>query len=96
MKKRMRKVPVEIRNFAHETMVLVYKTDTWHTQESRELIGVCSNINSGINICHQRAKKEKHQITSQQHELLDSIRQTQGYEGTGEFYMEEQPINILI
>jgi len=79
-----------------QTMFLAYLTDVWHTHESRELIGVCSNINSSVNICHQRAIKDNHQIDFEQDELLRRIHQTQGYSEQYEFYIEEHPIDNLI
>lgn len=77
-------------------MFLVYKTDNWHSYSSRDLIGVCTRMNTAISICKKQAKKEGNKISSNELFNLNNIKQTQGYDGEGEFQFEEVQKNILL
>jgi hypothetical protein len=77
-------------------MFIVYKTDTWHSHSSHELIGLCTTVASVIAICQQRAAKENSRINKEQIELLKTIRQTQGYSGPGEFLFAEYETDTLL
>lgn len=79
-----------------EEIFLVYKTDSWHSYASRDIIGVASNQNEAINICQLQAKKEGHTITIYQLFNLGSINQSQGYEGEGEFQFEAVATDTLL
>lgn len=79
-----------------ERIYIVYKTDTWHSYNSRDVIGIADTIDSAIDICKQQAKKEHEKITKDQLFNLNNIKQTQGYSGSGEFQFEELQINTLI
>jgi len=79
-----------------KSVYLIYKTDTWHSYNSRELIGVGTTPKRAIEICVRRAKNEDHRISDVQLELLKSIKQTQGYDGEGEFHFEEMKTDILL
>lgn len=75
---------------------LVYHTDNWHSYASRDIIGACTSITSVIRIIKAHAKKEGEKITKDQLFNLSSIKQTQGYQGTGEFQYEEIETNKLL
>lgn len=75
---------------------LLYKTDVWHTRDSRELIGVCTSKLKVVKLCKQQAKKDEVKISDDDIYNLGHISQTQGYEGGGEFLFEEVDKNILL
>lgn len=74
----------------------VYKTDAWHSYASRDLIGIASDFSSAQLLCHEQAKKEGFGIKGDELYNLANLRQTQGYEGDGEFMFEEITLNELI
>jgi hypothetical protein len=75
---------------------LVYKTDNWHSYNSRDIIGVASTELKAIVLCKQQARKEGYKIKDDQLFNLNNIKQTQGYEGEGEFVIEAVEKNVLI
>lgn len=75
---------------------LVYKTDAWHSYASRDIIGVATDKIIAIDICKQQAKKESERIANDQLFNLDTILQTQGYSGPGEFQIEKIETNTLL
>ena len=75
---------------------IVYKTDSWHSYASRDLIGLCTSIDSAIDLCKSKAKKESTRIDNDQLFNLRNIKQTQGYKGDGEFVIEPSETDILI
>lgn len=80
-----------------EEVFLVYKTDNWHSYNSRDLIGVCDSWQNALDIVSQQARKEGEEIDDDQLFNLQTLRQTQGYEGPGEFDMERiDGLNQLI
>jgi len=74
---------------------IVYTCDNWHTNGSKDVIGLCSNIRHSIRIIKQKAKKDGHKISNDDLYNLQHIKQTQGYEGDGEFLIEEYEQNTL-
>ena len=79
-----------------KTIYIVYKTDSWHSYASRDIIGVATDFNIAIDICKQQAKKEHAKIKEDQLWNLQNIKQTQGYSGEGEFQIESVETNILL
>ena len=79
-----------------KSIFIVYKTDSRHSYASRDIIGVCTSVNECINICQLQAKKEGEIITTDDLYLLNTITQSQGYAGYGEFQFEELEINTLL
>jgi hypothetical protein len=77
-------------------MFLVYKTDNWHSYQSRDIIGLCTSAKKVIKICNAQAKKEGHKINKDQLFNLQTYNQTQGYKGEGEFHIEYVENNILL
>jgi hypothetical protein len=77
-------------------MYLIYKTDTWHSYASRNLIGCTIFPNVVIDICEQQAKKEGETIDTEQLFNLKTYMQTQGYTGEGEFHYEEIETDVLL
>lgn len=75
---------------------IIYKTDGWHSYDSRNVLGIATTINNVVKICKQHAYQEHYHITREQEFNLRSIKQTQGYLGEGEFQYEEITINSLL
>ena len=75
---------------------IVYKTDSWHSYSSRDLIGICTSMEMALDLCKSKAKKESTKIDSDQLFNLRNIKQTQGYKGEGEFVIEPSETDILI
>ena len=74
---------------------LVYKTDVHHSYASRDIIGVADHKIHAIQICQSYAKKDE-DISETQIYNLATIKQTQGYDGEGEFQFEAVQMNELI
>jgi hypothetical protein len=79
-----------------EEVVVVYKTDNWHSFASRDLIGVAENLLYAVEMCEKQAEKEGEKISADDLYNLTFIRQTQGYQGEGEFYLEIVTLNELL
>ena len=79
-----------------EEVVIVYKTDNWHSFASRDLIGVASNLLCATQLCEEQAEKEGEKISADDLYNLTFIHQTQGYKGEGEFYLEVVEVNKLL
>jgi hypothetical protein len=77
---------------------LLYKTDIWHTSDSKELIGVATSPAAVIEMCKEFAKKEGEIISEDDLYNLEHIKQTQNYQGeaAGEFLYEEIETNVLL
>lgn len=73
----------------------VYKTDVQHSYASRDLIGIGELFISAFDLCKKQAKKEGYKISVDDEFNLRHISQTQGYEGPGEFVIEELTLNVL-
>lgn len=77
-------------------MYLVYKTDAHHSYASRDIIG-CTRVPSvAIQICCDQAKKEGSELTVADMYNLNNIKQTQGYDGDGEFQYEWIEEDVLL
>lgn len=74
---------------------IVFTCDIWHTHTSKNIIAVCSNFKIAIRLIKQHAKKEGVKITKDDIYNLENIKQTQNYEGMGEFIIEEMEQNKL-
>jgi hypothetical protein len=74
---------------------LIYKTDNWHSYGSRDLIGIAVNRNP-IDIIKEQVKKEGEKLSKDDEYNLANIKQTQGYEGEGEFQYEEAETDTLL
>ncbi len=74
---------------------IVFTCDNWHTHASKDLIAVCSSLKNAIKIIKQQAKKYGEKINSDDLYNLNNIKQTQNYEGEGEFLIEEYEQNTL-
>jgi hypothetical protein len=75
---------------------LIYKTDVHHSYASRDLIGISTNDSSPISIIKQQVEKEGEDLSSDDLYNLSTIKQTQGYEGEGEFDYESVETDILL
>lgn len=73
-----------------------YRTDVWHTHESRELICKTSSLERSIELLEQFCKNMNEQLSEDDLHLLRTIKQTQNHEGGGEFLIEEVTLNELI
>ena len=67
------------------TVFAVYKTDTWHSYASRDLIGIASDFSFSQLLCQEQAKREGFEIKGDELYNLANLRQTQGYEAVVEF-----------
>jgi hypothetical protein len=85
-----------------KSIYLVYKTDTWHSYNSRDLIGVATTAKIAITLIKRKAKQEGHPFRPSnddhkwQLDFCAEKQQTQGYEGEGEFVWEEISKNTLL
>lgn len=77
-------------------IILVYTTDNHHTQNSKQLLAVCTSKFSAINLIQDIAKEEDETISQDDLYNLEHINQTQNYQGYGEFIIEEQPIDTIL
>ncbi len=77
-------------------MYLIYKTDSHHSYNSRDIIGLATTPAMAIKICKLQAIKEGEKISKTELFNLSNISQTQGYSGEGEFQFEEIKTNILL
>lgn len=75
---------------------LAFKTDEKHSQEVRDLIGICEDLSQAIRICLLKAKEENTIIGINDMYNLSSIFQTQNYDGEGEFIIEQKPLNTIL
>jgi hypothetical protein len=75
---------------------LVYKTDNWHTYDSRNIIGIATSKHEAIELCRTQSEKEGFSISGDDEFNLNNISQTQNYEGGGEFDFEAIEINVLL
>ena len=79
-----------------EHVFLVYKTDAHHSYASRDVIGIATDQITAINICQEQAEKEGEEISEQELWNLSNLKQTQGYQGEGEFQFEEIKTDCLL
>lgn len=77
-------------------MILVYKTDCHHSYASRDIIAICSSKRIAMMLIKRKVKLEGEKLSEYDLRHLNNINQTQGYEGEGEFDMEEIDKNVLI
>lgn len=77
------------------TKFVVFTCDNWHSHGSKDCISVCSSLKNAISVIKQHAKKDGNKISSDDLYLLKTIKQTQGYEGNGEFLIEDYEQNKL-
>lgn len=81
-----------------EYVFLVYKTDSHHSYASRDLIGIATDESSAVSICVRQAHKEGFPLgvsTSARWDL-QQLKQTQSYQGEGEFQYEQVQLNKLL
>lgn len=79
-----------------DSIFLIYKTDVWHSYNSRDLIAIATNKEEVMNLCIDQARKEKADLTQEQLYNLRTINQTQRYDGEGEFFIEQCEVNTLL
>jgi hypothetical protein len=79
-----------------EEVFISYKTDTWHSYASRDLIGASADLQGAIALCRMEAEKEGESFDSDQEYNINNIKQTQGYSGEGEFYIDQINLDELI
>lgn len=78
------------------SVFLVYKTDVWHTHDSRDLIGIGTSHQTAVTIVKKQAEKEGAVINEDDIYNIVNISQTQSYSGDGEFLIEEIEVNTLL
>lgn len=77
-------------------MYLLYKTDAQHSYASRDLLAICTTIENIMIAIKQQVKKEGEKLSNDDVYNLLNIKQTQGYNGSGEFDYEKVSINTLL
>jgi hypothetical protein len=77
---------------------LIWKTDEHHTHASKDLVGITGILKKhAIDFCKKYAKEKlKCKISQHDIELLESINQTQNFEGYGEFIIEKVESNTFL
>jgi len=78
------------------SVFVVYKTDVHHSYASRDLIGIAGNPHEVLGIVRAQADKEGHKLSIDTRFFLIDKKQTQDYEGPGEFQFEEIQLNKLL
>jgi dTDP-glucose pyrophosphorylase len=73
---------------------LLYRTDAWHS--NKVLLGVYTDYKKMIKAIDKIARSEDVEITDHDLYLLNTIQQTQSYEGDGEFLYEIIESNTLL
>lgn len=74
---------------------IVILCDNWHSQASQQIASVCDSLEIAIKHIKTLAKEENCKISKDDLYNLQHIKQTQGYEGTGEFLIKEMEINKI-
>ncbi len=74
---------------------ILYTCDNWHTRSSMDIVAVCSSLKTAIKIAKKQASKDGYIINEDDVYMLETKLQTQGYEGDGEFIIEEFEQNKL-
>lgn len=75
---------------------VVYKTDEWHSYESRNIIGIATSPMQAKILVLEQAKKENVKISRGEIEFLEERMQTQNYAGEGQFQFEKMETNKLL
>ncbi len=75
---------------------LLFKTDVWHTHDSKELIAIGTTLEGAINLAVFHAKVSGDELTQEQLGLLRTIKQTQGYCGEGEYLIQNFFTGMLL
>lgn len=78
-----------------KSVFIVYKTDNWHSYASRDLIGASESMPGAMELVRLQVEKEGEELSKDDLYNLSHIKQTQGYEGEGEFDIEEVTLNKL-
>lgn len=80
-----------------EEAFICYKTDNWHSYNSRDLIGVATDMGEALCLCQLQAQKEGFTLSHDEDlPFLKENNQTQGYKGEGEFVIEPVDTNVLL
>lgn len=75
---------------------LLYKTDPWHTHDSKELLAICDTAESALSLAEMDAIQEGFPLKPEDLDQLVTMNQTQGYWGDGEYLIDEIESNVLI
>lgn len=75
---------------------VVYKTDEWHSYDSRNIIGIATSPMQAKILVLEQAEKENVKISRGEIEFLEETMQTQNYAGQGQFQFEEIETNKLL
>lgn len=76
-------------------VILIYKTDCWHSYQNRELLAVATSKEKAIQLCLEHSADEGNELNKEQLELLNRINQTQGHTGEGEYVLESVDTDTL-
>ena len=75
--------------------VLVYKSDNQHSYKSLDLIAVATSKENAIQLICNQVKNEGEKLTDDDNYNLNNIKQTQNYQGDGEFLYQEVEPDVL-
>ncbi len=79
-----------------KTVIIVYKSDNFHSLASRDVIGIATNEREAMKIIKKEMEEDGEKLTDDCEHQLHSMQQTQGYSGDGEFSFTEFNVNQLI
>lgn len=76
-------------------VTMIYKTDCHHSYASRDIIGIVINTNP-VHLIQEHIKKEGEELSEDDHFNLIHYKQTQGYNGEGEYQFEHITTDVLL
>ena len=77
-------------------MIIIYKTDNWHSDASKDVVAVATTLEKAIRLIKKQVQLEEEIIPQSSLKFLRDTYQTQGYEGEGEFLLEDVEVDELI
>ena len=68
---------------------ILYSCDNWHSYESFNIRALCSSLDVAVSLSNKIATDEGFPLSDWDLDFISNKHQTQGYEGEGEFIIEE-------
>ena len=76
------------------TVHILFACDAWHTQSSREVLGIYTSKQEAVaSLIQLIQEQDEEPLSPDDQSLLLGIGQTQNYEGSCEFIIEELELN---
>jgi hypothetical protein len=76
-------------------LIAVFTCDANHTMASTRLVAIADSLDNAIELCRQSAKKQGESLNADDVRNLQTIKQTQGFLGHGEFMLAYYDLNTL-